>query len=99
MADDTLCILGRHIAVARKRASLTQVDLARELGIHGVTLSRIENGKLPGLKVALLVRLALRLDLSLDEALELPGGLKLRADVTTLSEALYRYMAPTEAAD
>ena len=99
MADDTLGILGRHIAAARKRASLTQVDLARELGIHAMTLSRIENGKLPGLTAALLVRLALRLTLSLDEALALPGGLKLRADVTTLSEALSRYMAPTEAAN
>ena len=99
MAEDTLCILGRHIAAARKRASLTQVDLARELGIHEITLSRIENGKLPGLKVALLVRLALRLNLSLDEALALPEGLKLRADITMLSEALYWYMVPTETAD
>jgi transcriptional regulator with XRE-family HTH domain len=97
MADDTLCILGRHIAAARKRAMLTQVDLARELGMHEITLSRIENGKMPGLTVALLVRLALRLNLSLDEALELPGGLKLRADVTILSEALHRRLA--EAAD
>jgi hypothetical protein len=36
------------------------------VGIHAVTLSRIEHGKLPGGTVAVLARFALRLDLRLD---------------------------------
>ena len=39
-----------------------------------MTLSRIEHGKLPGITVAVLVRLAMRLDLSLDQLLQWQPG-------------------------
>ena len=40
---------GRSVFAARKRAGLRQVDLARLCGLHQTTISRIENGVLPGL--------------------------------------------------
>jgi len=52
--------LGAHVASARRQQHLRQADLAREVGIHAVTLSRIEHGKLPGVTVAVLARLAMR---------------------------------------
>ena len=70
--------LGAHLASARRQQHLRQADLAREVGIHEVTLSRIENGKLPGVTVAVLVRLAMRLDLSLDHLVQWQPGHHLR---------------------
>jgi transcriptional regulator with XRE-family HTH domain len=69
--------LGAHLASARRQQQLRQADLAREVGIHAVTLSRIENGKLPGVTVAVLARLAMRLDLSLDHLLQWQPGQRL----------------------
>ena len=70
--------LGTSLASARRQQHLRQADLAREVGIHEVTLSRIENGKLPGITVAVLARLAIRLDLSLDQLLQWQPGWHLR---------------------
>jgi transcriptional regulator with XRE-family HTH domain len=66
--------LGANLASARRQQHLRQADLAREVGIHEVTLSRIENGKLPGVTVAVLARLAMRLDLSLDHLVQWQPG-------------------------
>jgi transcriptional regulator with XRE-family HTH domain len=70
MPEVNMTALGTHLASARRQQHLRQADLAREVGIHEVTLSRIENGKLPGVTVAVLARLAMRLDLSLDHLLQ-----------------------------
>jgi transcriptional regulator with XRE-family HTH domain len=70
--------LGAHVASARRQQHLRQADLAREVGIHAVTLSRIEHGKLPGVTVAVLARLAMRLDLSLDHLVQWQPGQSLR---------------------
>jgi transcriptional regulator with XRE-family HTH domain len=78
MPEVNMIALGAHLAYARRQQHLRQADLAREVGIHEVTLSRIENGKLPGVTVAVLVRLAMRLDLSLDQLLQWQPGQPLR---------------------
>ena len=66
--------LGANLAATRRQQHLRQADLAREVGIHEVTLSRIENGKLPGVTVAVLARLAMRLDMSVDHLLQWQPG-------------------------
>jgi transcriptional regulator with XRE-family HTH domain len=73
-----MAALGARLAYARRQGRLRQADLAREVGIHEVTLSRIENGKLPGVTVAVLARLAMRLDISLDHLLQWQPGQHLR---------------------
>lgn len=78
MPEVNMTALGAHLAHARRQQHLRQADLAREVGIHEVTLSRIENGKLPGVTVAVLARLAMRLDISLDQLLQWQPGQHLR---------------------
>jgi transcriptional regulator with XRE-family HTH domain len=78
MPEVNMAALGTGLASARRQQHLRQADLAREVGIHEVTLSRIENGKLPGVTVAVLARLAIRLDLSLDQLLQWQPGRHLR---------------------
>jgi transcriptional regulator with XRE-family HTH domain len=78
MPGVNMAALGARLAYARRQEHLRQADLAREVGIHEVTLSRIENGKLPGVTVAVLARLAMRLDISLDQLLQWQPGQRLR---------------------
>jgi len=78
MPEVNMAALGARLAYARRQEHLRQADLAREVGIHEVTLSRIENGKLPGVTVAVLARLAMRLDISLDQLLQWQPGQRLR---------------------
>jgi transcriptional regulator with XRE-family HTH domain len=78
MPEVNMAALGARLAYARRQEHLRQADLAREVGIHEVTLSRIENGKLPGMTVAVLARLAMRLDMSLDQLLQWQPGQRLR---------------------
>ena len=78
MPEVNMTALGTSLASARRQQHLRQADLAREVGIHEVTLSRIENGKLPGITVAVLARLAIRLDLSLDQLVQWQPGRHLR---------------------
>jgi transcriptional regulator with XRE-family HTH domain len=78
MPEVNMVALGVRLAYARRQEHLRQADLAREVGIHEVTLSRIENGKLPGVTVAVLARLAMRLDISLDQLLQWQPGQRLR---------------------
>ena len=76
MPEVNMTALGASLAYARRKQRLRQADLAQEVGIHAVTLSRIEHGKLPGLTVAVLVRLAMRLDMSFDQLLQWHPGQK-----------------------
>ena len=78
MPEVNMTALGANLAYARRQQHLRQADLAREVGIHEVTLSRIENGKLPGITVTVLARLAMRLDISLDQLLQWQPGQPLR---------------------
>ena len=78
MPEVNMTALGTSLASARRQQHLRQADLAREVGIHAVTLSRIEHGKLPGITVAVLARLAVRLDVSLDQLLQWQPGRHLR---------------------
>ena len=78
MPEVNMTALGTTLASARRQQHLRQADLAREVEIHAVTLSRIENGKLPGVTVAVLARLAMRLDLSVDHLLQWQPGQHLR---------------------
>ena len=78
MPEVNMTALGTSLASARRQQHLRQADLAREVGIHAVTLSRIEHGKLPGITVAVLARLAIRLDVSLDQLLQWQPGRHLR---------------------
>ena len=92
IASVDMTALGVHLASARRQQHLRQADLAQEVGIHEVTLSRIEHGKLPGITVAVLVRLAMRLDLSLDQLLQWQPGqqpsLKLRTGLRGQNRAM-----------
>ena len=45
IASVDMTALGAHLA-SRRQQHLRQADLAQEVGIHEVTLSRIEHGKL-----------------------------------------------------
>ena len=78
MPEVNMAALGARLAYARRQEHLRQADLAREVGIHEVTLSRIENGKLPGVTVVVLARLAMRLNISLDQLLQWQPGQRLR---------------------
>jgi len=78
MPEVNMAALGARLAYARRQEHLRQADLARGVGIYEVTLSRIENGKLPGVTVAVLARLAMRLDISLDQLLQWQPGQRLR---------------------
>jgi len=78
MPEVNMAALGARLAYARRQEHLRQADLAREVGIHEVTLSRIENGKLPGVTVVVLARLAMRLDMSLDQLLQWQPEQRLR---------------------
>jgi transcriptional regulator with XRE-family HTH domain len=83
--------LGMRLAYWRRSERLNQDELARQIGIHPVTLSHIENGKLPGVTVAVLARLAMRLDISIDQLLQWQPGTALtqsleRARLTTGGE-------------
>ena len=77
MPEVNMAALGARLASARRQEHLRQADLAREVGIHEVTLSRIENGKLPGVTVAVLARLAMRLAISFDQLLQWQPGQRL----------------------
>jgi len=57
--------IGQQIAIARKAAGLTQMDLALRAGLTQGRLSEIERGDRPGITVALLCRIAEALGLSM----------------------------------
>jgi transcriptional regulator with XRE-family HTH domain len=69
MQDIDFVMLGNRLAAARRYRGIRQYALAQQTGIHTVTLSRIEHGNLPGMTVAVLARLAMALEVSIDELL------------------------------
>ena len=46
-----LTCLGRELLAARRRAGYTQAQLARISGIHQSTISRVERGRLDGMRL------------------------------------------------
>jgi transcriptional regulator with XRE-family HTH domain len=60
--------LGRRLARLRKQRGVTQVELAAKLGAQQALISAYETGRLR-LSAEMAVRLALALDVSLDELL------------------------------
>ena len=70
MSDKALLrIIGRNVADARLRASLTQECLAELVGVHAKTIGSIERGLYP-FGVSTLVRLTQHLETSADRLLE-----------------------------
>lgn len=55
--DRFLVQFGRHVALARSRAELTQEDLYWRCGIHVSEISKIENGH-KNIKIKTVARLA-----------------------------------------
>jgi transcriptional regulator with XRE-family HTH domain len=58
-------LLGRWIRDSRVRAGMTQGQLARLAGMHQTTLSRLERGRLEGLRLHRLAALIAVLDSAL----------------------------------
>ena len=58
MVDLGLEIIGRNVRRARLAASLTQAQLGALSGIDQTTISRLETGKLDGLRLRRLARIA-----------------------------------------
>jgi transcriptional regulator with XRE-family HTH domain len=61
--------LGRWIRESRLQAGMTQAQLARLAGIHQTTLSRLERGRLEGLRLHRLAAIIAVLDSRLGEGL------------------------------
>jgi len=59
--------LGTKVRRSRRGADLTQHQLASQVGVHFVTISRIENAHQPGLTISLLERIANALEVELYE--------------------------------
>ena len=59
--------LGQKIRRARRGRDLTQSQLAEIVEVHYITISRIENGQLPGVTLALIAKIAEALSLSVDD--------------------------------
>ena len=62
-------LLGARLLAARRRQGLKQKELAAKIGIHPVTLSRIEHGTMPGVTLQVVATLADALDISVDHLL------------------------------
>jgi transcriptional regulator with XRE-family HTH domain len=63
-------LLGRWIRESRVAAGMTQAQLARLAGMHQTTLSRLERGRLEGLRLHRLAALIAVLDSRLGNDLE-----------------------------
>jgi transcriptional regulator with XRE-family HTH domain len=66
MQEIDFVMLGNRVAAARRLRGIRQYALAEQTGVHPVTLSRLEHGHLPGVTLAVIARIAMALDLSLD---------------------------------
>ncbi len=69
MQNIDFVMLGNRLAATRRYRGIRQYELAQQTGVHPVTLSRLEHGNLQGVTVAVLARLAMALDVSVDELL------------------------------
>jgi transcriptional regulator with XRE-family HTH domain len=63
--------LGERVLLLRRRADLTQAELARQAGIDVMTISRVERGTKKRLEVESLARLAKALGTTTDYLLGL----------------------------
>jgi transcriptional regulator with XRE-family HTH domain len=66
--------LGRTIRAERRRAGLTQAELARRAGIASNHLSRLESGEKIDPRFATIAKLALALNVSLDRLAQVRGS-------------------------
>jgi transcriptional regulator with XRE-family HTH domain len=62
----TTAEIGQVLALRRKKLGIKQKDLAASTGIHGTSISRLENGRLPEFGVRKLASLLTVLGLELD---------------------------------
>lgn len=62
-----LKVIGAKIAYYRKLKDLTQLALADSIGISEDYLSRLENGKAPGVSLTLCMKLAEALGVTLED--------------------------------
>ena len=62
-------LLGARLLAARRRQGWKQKELAAKVGIHPVTLSRIEHGTMPGVTLQVIATLADALGISVDHLL------------------------------
>jgi DNA-binding Xre family transcriptional regulator len=62
-------LLGARLLAARRRQGLKQKELAAKVGIHPVTLSRIEHGTMSGVTLQVIATLADVLGISVDHLL------------------------------
>ena len=64
-------VLGERVLLLRRRAGVTQAELARQAGIDIMTISRVERGTKKRLEVEPLARLAKALGTTTDHLLGL----------------------------
>lgn len=69
--DAIVARFGRNLALARRRAHLTQEELNRRSGVHPTEVSRIERGE-RDVRISTVARLADALELSPGELLDGP---------------------------
>lgn len=62
LADTGMVLIGRWIHVARLQAGMSQGQLGRLSGLHQTTISRLERGRLEGLRLHRLAALLAVLD-------------------------------------
>lgn len=67
--------LGPSIRAYRKELGFTQAELARRAGSSRVTLSKLENGRLAGISITLIISILdnLGLEIALVEPTDLPA--------------------------
>ncbi len=63
-----------RLAEARKRRSMTQVELANRMGISQKRVSEVENGRISSLRVSTLERYAQGIGGKLRVSIDLPDG-------------------------
>lgn len=75
MIDLGLELIGAAILTARARARLTQQQLAQGAGVNQSTISRLERGRLKGMRLRRLAQIVARLnDIPLSADRQLSGG-------------------------
>jgi len=57
-----LMLIGQVVYEARRRAGVTQRHLGRVAGVHQSTISRLERGRLNGMRLKLLARILAHLE-------------------------------------
>jgi transcriptional regulator with XRE-family HTH domain len=71
--------VGERLHILRRRRGLTLPEVAGQTGINHITLSRLENGHMPQVSCALMMKLAQVFEVSMDVLLGMPAPEKKRA--------------------